>query len=349
MNTKLISLATVSLLTMNILAGCASSAQTSAPATTQDTLPVATTVSVASETTVSQEAETVKVVNVFGEDEVTLEYPEAPQRVVSLAGFATEMMLALGLGDRIVGYAWQDNEVLPQYQEEFAKLTPLCPPAMDPGEEKVLAAEPDLVLSWASWEDNDYFNYKNLAKNGINAYGFHCERWSGGHLEDVYTDFLNMGKIFRVEDRAEALVKELRTNIDATAAKVADQEPVSVFVCDASSNADACMTVGGGLPQELLEKAGGKNIITGVDSNWVRGYSWEKIIEADPQWIVIDYYASADEADQVLELLKTNPQLSQMQAVQDDHIILVGLTDISCSERIDECVSLLASKFHGVS
>lgn len=157
-----------------------------------------------------------------------------------------------------------------------------------------------------------------------------------------------MGKIFRVEDRAEALVNELRTNIDATAAKVADKEPVSVFVCDASSNADACMTVGGGLPQELLEKAGGKNIITDVDSNWVRGYSQEKIIDDDPEWIVIDYYASADEADQVLELLKTNPQLSQMKAVQEGNIVLVGLTDISCSERIDECVSLLASKFHGV-
>lgn len=292
--------------------------------------------------------QTVKVTSVFGEEEVELEYPEAPQRVVSLAGFATEMLLALGLGDRIVGYAWQDNDVLPQYQEEFSQLEPLCPPAMDPGEEKVLSVEPDLVLSWASWEENDYFNYKNLAKNGINAYGFHCERWSGGHLEDVYTDFINLGKIFRVEDRAQALVEELRTNIDATAAKVADKEPVSVFVCDASSNADACMTVGGGLPEELLEKAGGRNIVTDVDTNWVRGYSWEKIIAADPEWIVVDYYASAEEADQVLELLKTNPQLSQMRAVQQDQIILVGLTDLSCSERIDDCVAMLASEFHGV-
>ena len=82
-------------------------------------------------------------------DEVELEYPEVPERVVSMAGFATAMLLALGLEDHIVGYAWQDNEVLPQYQEAFEKLEPLCPPAMDPGEEKVLAAEPDLVLSWA--------------------------------------------------------------------------------------------------------------------------------------------------------------------------------------------------------
>lgn len=292
--------------------------------------------------------ESVKIMNVFGEEEVELEYPEVPQRVVSLAGFATEMMLALGLEDYLVGYAWQDNDVLPQYQEAFSKIEPLCPPSMDPGEEKVLSAEPDLVISWASWDDSEYFNYKNLAKNGINAYGFHCERWSGGHLEDVYTDFLNMGKIFRVEDRAEALVNELRTNIENTKAAVAGKEPVSVFVCDASSNEEACMTVAGGLPQELLEAAGGQNVVTDGNSNWVRGYSWEKIIVADPEWIVIDYYASADEADVVLDLLKTHPQLSQMKAVVEDNIILVGLTDMSCSERIDEYVALLASEFHGV-
>lgn len=108
------------------------------------------------------------------------------------------------------------------------------------------------------------------------------------------------------------------------------------------------MTVGGGLPQELLEKAGGKNVVTDVDSNWERGYSWEKIIAADPEWIVIDYYASAEEADVVLELLKSHPQLSKMQAVEKDQIVLVGLTDISCSERIDETVALLAKEFHDV-
>ncbi|MDO4602244.1 MAG: ABC transporter substrate-binding protein [Eubacteriales bacterium] len=292
--------------------------------------------------------ETVKVVNVFGEDEVELEYPEVPQRVVSLAGFATEMLLALGLEDHIVGYAWQDNEVLPQYKEAFEQLEPLCKPAMDPGEEKVLSVNPDLVLSWASWDDSEYFNYKNLAENGINAYGFHCERWSGGQLEDVYTDFMNIGKIFRVEEKANALVEELRTNIEETASKVAEKEPVSVFVCDASSNEEACMTVGGGLPQDLIEKAGGKNIVTDGDTNWIRGYSWEKIIAADPEWIVVDYYASADEADVVMDLLKTDPKLSQMKAVKEGNIVLVGLTELSCSERIDECVAKLAEEFHGV-
>ena len=338
MKKRTIAVLLAALVAMNTMAGCASTTPKEKEEKTE----------ISKEEKSKTDGESVKVTSVFGEDEVELEYPEVPERVVSMAGFATEMLLALGLEDHIVGYAWQDNEVLPQYQEAFEKLEPLCPPAMDPGEEKVFAAEPDLVLSWASWSDEEYFNYKNLAKNGINAYGFHSERWSGGHLEDVYTDFLNIGKIFRVEDKAEALVNEMKSNVEETAKKVEDKEKVSVFVCDASSNEESCMTVGGGLPQELLEKAGGENVVTDVEANWERGYSWEKIIAADPEWIVIDYYASADEADAVLNLLKSDPQLSQMQAVLKDQIVLVGLTDISCSERIDETVALLASEFHGV-
>ena len=136
---------------MNTMAGCASTTPKEKEEKTE----------ISKEEKSETDAETVKVTSVFGEDEVELEYPEVPERVVSMAGFATEMLLALGLEDHIVGYAWQDNEVLPQYQEAFEKLEPLCPPAMDPGEEKVLAAEPDLVLSWASWSDEEYFNYKN--------------------------------------------------------------------------------------------------------------------------------------------------------------------------------------------
>lgn len=166
MRKKMIALFLSAAMAMGTLAGCGSAANTN-ETTTEKAEAETTTVTAAQES-----AEAVKVVSVFGEEEVELAYPEAPERVVSLAGFATEMLLALGLGDRIVGYAWQDNEVLPQYQEEFAQIPALCPPAMDPGEEKVLSAEPDLVLSWASWEDSDYFNYKNLAANGINAYGF---------------------------------------------------------------------------------------------------------------------------------------------------------------------------------
>lgn len=289
--------------------------------------------------------ESVTVTSVFGDQDVDITYEKAPERVVSLAGFATEMLLALGLEDKIVGYAWQDNDVLPQYQEAFEKLTPLCDPGMDPGEEKVLAAEPDLVVSWASWSEDDYFSYENLSKNGIGAYGFHCERTENSTLEDVYEDFLNLGKIFRVEDRAEALVGEMQDRISAVEERVKNEESVSVFVCDIGSTEEQAFTAGGGLPADLIKKAGGKNIIEDTGLNWTH-VSWEVVAEADPDWIVIDYYTNAEDIEGTVEFLKTQPALKELDAVKNERFVVLGLTDISASERNDDTVELLASYFH---
>lgn len=289
--------------------------------------------------------EAVTVPSIVHEEELDITYEKTPERVVSLAGFATEMLLALGLEDKIVGYAWQDNDVLPQYQETFEKLQPLCEPGTDPGKEIMLAAEPDLVLSWASWSDDDYFSYENLQKEGIQMYGFHSERIEGATLDDVYKDFLNLGKIFRVEERAEALVGEMQSRIDAVQTRIKDEKPVSVFVCDIGSSEEQAFTAGGGLPADLIEKAGGKNIIQDVDTNWTH-VSWEVVAEANPDWIVIDYYTNAEDVEGTLEFLKTQPALKNLDAVVNERFVILGLTDISASERNDDTVELLASYFH---
>lgn len=287
----------------------------------------------------------ITVTSVFGNTEMDITYEKVPERVVSLAGFATEMLLALGLEDKIVGYAWQDNDVLPQYREAFDKLTPLCEPGMDPGEEVMLQAQPDLVLSWASWSEEDYYNYENLEKRGIQTYGFHCERYEGASLNDVYEDFFNLGRIFHVEDKAENLVKEMKENIGKTEERIKDRKPVKVFVCDIASTEESAFTVGGGLPGELLARAGGENIIENTSSNWTH-VSWEVIAEADPDWIVVDYYTNAEDVEGTIEFLKTHPALKNLNAVQNDKFIILGLTEISASERNDDTVELLASYFH---
>lgn len=203
----------------------------------------------------------------------------------------------------------------------------------------------DLVLSWMSWSEDDYYSYENLTKNGIGAYGFHCERVENSTLQDVYDDFLNLGKIFRVEDRAEALVTEMQDRIAAVQERVKDKEPVSVFVCDIGSSEEQAFTAGGGLPADLISLAGGQNIITDTGLNWTR-VSWEVVAEANPDWIVIDYYTNADDVEGTIEFLKTQPALRELDAVKNERFIILGLTDISASERNDDTVELLASYFH---
>ena len=77
---------------------------------------------------------------------VTFDAP--PARVVTIKSTSTEMMLALGVGDRIVGTAFQDGPVPDEWAADAADL-PVLADKM-PSEEVVLETEPDLVYS--GWE-----------------------------------------------------------------------------------------------------------------------------------------------------------------------------------------------------
>ncbi len=56
-----------------------------------------------------------------GNENVSVTFEEAPKKAVSLSGFTTEMLLSLGLEDSMVGYGYQDNEVLPEYKDALSK------------------------------------------------------------------------------------------------------------------------------------------------------------------------------------------------------------------------------------
>ncbi len=297
---------------------------------------------VVSTVTDNQDAAAPVTVDAYVNGEVVqLTYEKTPERVVSYAGFATEILLALGVGDNIAGYAYQDNAVLPQYEQQFSTLKALADdPYTEPSAEITLAAEPDFFISWTG---SNTYTYEWCQKNNIMTYGLHCEK-VGATIEDTYTDILNLGKIFKVEDRANQLVNEMKTNIASVNDRVKDKTPVSVFVCDVDSG-DQAFTAGGGLVADIIEQAGGQNIITDTDKNWTR-VSWEVVADANPDWIVIDYYEGFDDIDGVKQMLKTNPATAELDAVKNDKFIVVGLTDISAGERIDDTVKLLADQFH---
>lgn len=283
----------------------------------------------------------VKVTSWVDGSPMEMTYKEAPKRVVSMAGFATEILLALGVGDSIVGYAYQDNAVLPQYEAQFSKLKALADdPYTEPSTEITLSVEPDFFISWAG---SSTYNYDWCEKNNLMTYGLHCEK-VGATIEDTYKDILNLGEIFRVKDKAVAMVDEMRANITKVEDNVKDKKKVSVFVCDVDSS-DQAFTAGGGLIADIISKAGGSNIVKNTDKNWTR-ISWEVVAQANPDWIVIDYYEGFDDIDGVKQMLRTNPATKDLDAVKNNKFLVVGLTDISAGERIDDTIKLMADTFH---
>lgn len=270
---------------------------------------------------------------------VDIEYTEVPERVVSLAGFTTEMLLALGLEDKIVGYAFQDNEVLPQYKESFEKLNAIAKTGQ-PSVESVLELEPDFYIGWAGSET---YTYDFLTQNGMTTYTPRVEYSTLTTMEEVYEDFENLGKIFKVEDKAKEIIDTMKSEIEEVEKRVKDKETKSVFIYD--SGEEEAFTAANGLPSELIKSAGGKNVFEGGNKNWIRA-SWENVVEANPEYIIIMTYSGSENVDEKIEFLKNHEALKDIDAIKNENFLVLGLTDVTAGERNADAVKTIADFLH---
>lgn len=267
-------------------------------------------------------------------------YPEVPGRIVSLASPATEMLLALGLEDSIVGYAMQDNEIPAQYKDAFDALHCITKD-WTVSKEMILALEPDFLMFWNGSADYDY---EFLNTNGISTYTMTSDV-NGAKIESVYEDFTNMGKIFGKEDRAAKIIAAMKAKIDPVAARTKGLTPVSAAYVDAYSTEEAVFTAGDALVADIFHTAGAENVMNHTDDPWMN-VSWEEMAAADPEWIVIGVYEGVEDADYWIEFLEKHPAMKETRAVKEDRYIVVGLADLTVGERIADTVGLLASHFH---
>ncbi|MGN8274342.1 ABC transporter substrate-binding protein [Pseudomonas sp. SMN5] len=255
-----------------------------------------------------------------------VQFNQAPRHAVSHDINMTQMMLALGLKPRMVGYSgisgWKS--VTPEMAKILDGLPELA--AKYPSVETLLNANVDFFF--AGW---DYgmrvggdLTPQTLQPLGINVYeltescAFVMKR-PAASLEDTYNDLRNLGKIFDVQDRAEALIATMQAQV----AEVRKQLPADrprVFLYD--SGEDRAMTSGRlGMPQALIDAAGGRNILDDVETSWTR-VNWENVVERNPQVIVIVDYGEVS-AEQKQQFLLDNPALQSVDAIKHRRFIVI--------------------------
>lgn len=251
---------------------------------------------------------------------VTVTFDAPPERVVTIKSTATEMLLALGLGDKIVGVGFQDGPV----PDEWAPAAPL-PVLADrvPSQEVVLEAAPDLV--YGGWESSFAADAagtrESLQSLGVATYVAPTACRSQGtpdklNFDDIFDQILEMGVIFDVEARATELVAEQRAMLDAI-------KPTSGLTGLWYSSATATPYVGAGLggPQMTMEALGIANIFADIEDTWASA-SWEAIVDADPDVIVL-VDAAWNSRAQKIELLNSNPATANLNAVQNEHYLTI--------------------------
>jgi iron complex transport system substrate-binding protein len=277
-------------------------------------------------------------------------FKQAPKHAVSHDINMTQMMLALGLKPSMVGYSgvsgWKS--VTPAMQSLLDGLPELA--AKYPSVETLLNANVDFFF--AGW---DYgmrvggdLTPHTLQPLGINVYeltescAFVMKR-PAATLEDTYNDLRNLGKIFDVQDRANALIAQMQAQV-AAVRKDLPADKLRVFLYD--SGEDRAMTSGRlGMPQALIDAAGGRNILDDVEASWTR-VNWENVVERNPQVIVIVDYGEVT-AEQKQQFLLDNKALQSVDAIKHQRFIVIPY--VQATPGIDNvlAVETLAKGFHG--
>ena len=281
--------------------------------------------------------------------DVTFDAP--PARAVSNDVNLTEMMLALKLQDRMVGYTgisgWKTLDAgLREGVKELPELSPKYPT-----KEVLLNADADFYF--AGWnygmKVGGEVTPETLEPFKIKVYELtesciHIMAKNKPTMDDMFIDLLNLGKIFDVEDRAEALVAGYRKQLDDITTRIGGiEKPVRVFVYD--SGTEKPFTSGRfGIPTAMIEAAGGVNIMEDVEKSWTE-VSWEPVIERNPEVVVIVNYGDVT-AEQKIAFMKENPAFKNLDAVKQDRFVVLEYVEATPGPRNVQAIERLANTFH---
>ena len=279
---------------------------------------------------------------------VTFENP--PERAVSNDVNLTEMMLVLGLADQMVGYTgisgWKTLDA--EMRSGVKELPELS--AKYPTKEVLVGADADFFF--AGWnygmKVGGEVTPETLEQFGIKVYELtescsHIMDKDKASLTDMYADILNLGKIFGVKSRAEALVASYKSELESFKAKLMNiDEGLRVFVYD--SGEDAPFTAGRyAMPTALIEAADGQNIMDDFNKSWGT-VTWEEVVDRDPQVIVIVNYGDVT-AEQKREFMMSNPAFKNISAVKNDRFVTIEYVEATPGPRNIMAIKNLADAF----
>lgn len=274
--------------------------------------------------------------------EVTFE--QAPERVVTIKSSTLELLLALGLEDRIVGAAFTDGPVPEEYADAAEGIETLSDRV--PSQEATLAAEPDLVF--AGWESNltaeGAGDRATLEQLGVRTYVAPAACQGEGYRPDpltfdgVFAGFEQAGEIFGVTDSAADLVAEQRAALDA----IEPSDAGLTALWYSSGDDQPFVGAGTGAPQMIMEAAGLENVVADVRDSWT-SLSWEAVVDADPDVIVL-VDAAWNTAESKIAKLEGNPATAAMPAVQQGRYVIVDFPATEAGVRNVDAVAAIVEQ-----
>ena len=279
----------------------------------------------------------------------TVTFDSPPQRAISNDVNLTEMMLVLGLSDKMVGYTgisgWKTlDEEMRLGVKQLPELSPKYPT-----KEVLVGADADFFF--AGWnygmKVGGEVTPETLKPFGINVYELtesciHIMTKKKVSMDDMYNDLLNLGLIFQIENRAKKIVDAYRTDLNNFTQKLEPIAAKKVFVYD--SGEDTPFTAGRyAMPTALIEAAGGINIMDDFQKSWGT-VTWEEVIDRNPEIVVIVNYGKVT-AEQKRKFMMSNPAFANIDAVKNDRFVTLEYVEATPGPRNIKAIKKLAKAF----
>ena len=249
-----------------------------------------------------------------------VQVPAQPQRIVSLAPSITEILFALGAGDRVAGVTSYCD-----YPPE-ARQKPPVGDTLKPGVEKIVALKADLVIiSTASQVEA---SFRKLEELGIAVYVTNPRS-----IDGVVESIDKIGELIDARERAQELADELRRRITTVETRVAETSRPSVLVI---LGTEPLITAGAGsFINDLINRAGARSISAEDKADYPQ-YSIETAVARQPEIILLQ--AGGNE---LIERLRQTPaaRSNRVYHIDDDLLLRPG-------PRLVDGLEQLGAKFH---
>jgi iron complex transport system substrate-binding protein len=237
--------------------------------------------------------------------------PATVTRVISLAPNLTEIVFAVGAGERLVGRTSYCD--FPAEAKAVAEIGDTLHPSL----ERIIALKPQVVLiSTASQLEifTQQLQDQNIAVFVTDPHD----------LEGVFRSIENIGEILGQKEQSTLLVQKLRERTNAVEEAVRQKPPVRVFY---QLSSEPLYTAGhDAFVTDLMRRAGASSVTADVPGAWPK-YSSESALAARPEAIILPTGGSMGAANStVTEALRQSPAVLQgrVYKINDDHLTRPG-------------------------
>jgi len=278
-------------------------------------------------------------------------FDKAPERAVVNDDNMIELMFALGLTDRMAGYAGAGERLrLAAFIDDYAAVTSLGPDYFTL--EPLIGVAPDFVFAgWNYGFDAGGINPDGLAELGVPSYVLSesCRRvddtLAPATVDEWFGDVRAIADIFGVPQRAEALIAHWQQRLDRVEDRIPEgADPVRVFCWDWGTDT---LGTGAGLTivPELYRRAGAVNAFADMEEMW-EDVSFEAVVDRAPELIAVTDYGDGPTGQQKVEMLKTTDGINTVPAVRNDRFLVLPQEAVNPGIRIVDGIETLAAELY---